>query len=101
MRMLTAVILLCGVMGANAACPIKKPQEQPVVPDGATASKKEMYEARLAAEDYLLRAEAYLACGYMNQRQHKAFLAQMELFAERFHEEQVEFQVRTEMLAEK
>lgn len=99
MRVLMAAMLLCGALGANAGCPVPKPGKQPMVPDGAVATENEMYRAQLAAERYLLQAQAYLDCDVMNRRQHNLLLTRMEIFSDDLREAQVEFQVRDNILA--
>jgi hypothetical protein len=94
----TALLLLA--LNASAACPVKRPGSVPALPDGASASQKQMREARLAVESYVLQAEAYMDCGVMNRRQYTALDAQLEILSELYNEEMVEFQVRKNMLAE-
>jgi len=101
MKNLFALVLLSVSLSATAACPVKRPGDLPVLPDGAVASKGEMHDAQLVAENYLLQAEAYLACGVMNRRQHTMLSVRMDTFAAAYNEELIEFQVRSQMIAEK
>ncbi len=101
MKTLLMTVLICLAFNAAAACPVKRPGELPVMPDGAVASEEDMYRAQLAAEKYLLRAEAYMDCRVMNRRQHLALAAQMEDFSRVYDEEVIEFRIRTNILAEK
>lgn len=100
MRALAIAVLLSLAFNASAACPVKRPGEAPVLPDSAVASEEEMYQARIAAEKYLLQAQAYMDCGVMNRRQHLALAAQLEEFSQTYREN-IEFQIRTNIIAEK
>jgi hypothetical protein len=101
MKALLMAVLICLAFDASAACPVKRPGELPVLPDGAVASEEEMYRAQLVAEKYLLQAKAYMDCGVMNRRQHLALAAQLEDFSHVYNEEVIEFQIRTNIIAEK
>jgi hypothetical protein len=95
-------VLLLGVpLGAAAGCPVKRPGDLPVLPDGASATAQEMLRAQLTVENYLLQAEAYLACSVMNRRQHDALSVRLDVLSESYGEELIEYQVRTQMVAEK
>ena len=100
MKALAIAVLLSLAFNVSAACPVKRPGEAPVLPDSAVASEEQMYEARIAAEKYLLQAQTYLDCGVMNRRQHLALAAQMEEFSQAYREN-IEFQIRTNIIAEK
>jgi hypothetical protein len=100
MKALAIAVLLGLALNASAACPVKRPGEAPVLPDSAVASEEEMYEARIAAEKYLLQAQTYMDCGVMNRRQHLALATQMEEFSQAYREN-IEFQIRTNIIAEK
>jgi len=100
MKALMMAVLLCLAVNASAACPAKRPGELPVLPTGAVATEEEMYRAKLAAEKYLLQAQAYMDCGVMNRRQHLALAAQLEEFSQMYREN-IEFQIRTNIIAEK
>jgi hypothetical protein len=100
MKALVMTVLICLAFNVAAACPVKRPGELPVLPDGAVASEEEMYQAQLAAEKYLLQAQAYMDCGVMNHRQHLALAAQLEEFSQAYREN-IEFQIRTNIIAEK
>lgn len=100
-KVVMVIPALCLAFNASAGCPVDHPRELPVIPNGATASKVQMYEAQLAADTYLLQAKTYLDCGVMNRRQHNALLGQLEMVTESYDKELVEFQVRTNMVAEK
>ena len=101
MKALLMTALTCLAFNAAAACPVKRPGELPVMPDGAVASEEDMYRAQLAAEKYLLQAEAYMDCGIMNRRQHLALAARLEDFSRVYDEEVIEFRIRTNIIAEK
>ena len=101
MKALACVVLLHVSLGAAAGCPVKRPGELPELPDGATAARAEMVRARSTVDNYLLQAEAYLACDVMNRRQYNALNARMDVLWESFNEEMIEYRVRTQMLAEK
>ena len=101
MKALLMTALICLACNASAACPVKRPGAVPLLPDGAVASEEEMYRAQLAAEKYLLQAEAYMDCGVMNRRQHLALAAQLEDFSRVYNEEVIEFRIRTNIIAEK
>jgi hypothetical protein len=60
-----------------------------------------MYRAQLVAEKYLMQAQAYMQCGVMNRRQHLALADKLEGLSQAYNEEVVEFQVRTNIIAEK
>lgn len=100
MKALIMAVLLGLAFNASAACPVQRPGEAPVIPDSAVASKEEMYQAQLAAEMYLIQAQAYMECGVMNRRQHLALEAQLDDFAQQYREN-VELQVRVNIVAEK
>ena len=101
MKPLLTLFLLCVSLGATAGCPVQRPGELPVMPDGAVASQKEMHKAQLVAENYMLQATAYMECDVMNRRQHNMLSARLEKFTESFNEELIEFQIRSRMIAEK
>lgn len=101
MKSLLTISLFCLAMNVTAACPVKRPAELPVLPDGALASEEEMYKAQLSAEKFLLQAEAYMDCQVMNRRQHETMAAQVEIFSEKYDAQMIEFQVRTNIVAEK
>ena len=101
MKALAIAVLLCLTFNASAACPVKRPGEAPVLPDSAVASQEEMYQARAAAEKYLLQAQAYMECNVMNRRQYLALSERMEDFSRVYNEEVIEFQVRDNIIAEK
>ncbi|MEZ5503492.1 MAG: hypothetical protein R3E50_12875 [Halioglobus sp.] len=101
MKALLMTALICLAFNASASCPVKRPGALPVLPDGAVASEEEMYRARLHAEKYLMQAQAYMDCGVLNRRQHMALVAQLEDFSRVYNEEVIEFQVRTNIIAEK
>ncbi len=101
MKALLMTALICLAFNVSAACPVKRPGELPVLPDGATATKEEMYRAQLAAEKYLLQAQAYMECRVMNRRQHLALAARMEELSRNYDEAVIAFQVRTNIVAEK
>ena len=100
MKALVMTVLICLAFNASAACPVKRPGESPVLPDAAVASEEEMYRADLAAEKYLLQAQAYMDCGVMNRRQHLALAAHLEEFSQMYREN-IELQIRTNIIAEK
>jgi hypothetical protein len=100
MKALVMTVLICLAFNAAAACPVKRPGELPVLPDGAVASEEEIHRAQLEAEKYLLQAQAYMDCGVMNHRQHLALEAQLEEFSQKYREN-IEFQVRSNIIAEK
>lgn len=101
MKALLSIALICLASNVFAACPVKRPGDLPVLPDGAVASDEEMYRAQLAAEKYLLQAQVYMECNVMNRRQHLALAEQMEGFSRVYNEELIEFQVRSNIVAEK
>lgn len=107
MKALLMTVLICltfnasASASASAACPVKRPGELPLMPDGAVATEEEMYRAQLVAEKYLLQAQVYMDCGVMNRRQHLALGSRLEGFSQVYNEEVVEFQVRTNIIAEK
>ncbi len=100
MKALVMTVLICLAFDVSAACPVKRPGELPVLPDGAVASEEQIHRAQLEAEKYLLQAQAYMDCGVMNHRQHLALTAQLEQFSQRYREN-IELQVRTNIVAEK
>jgi hypothetical protein len=100
MKALLMTVLICLTFNVSAACPVKRPGELPVMPDGAAATEEEIYRAQLIAEKYLMQAEAYMECGVMNRRQHLALAARLEDFSRVYNEEIVEFRVRTNIIAE-
>ena len=101
MKALLMTVLFSLAFNASAACPVKRPGALPLMPDGAVASEQEMYRAQLAAEKYLFQAEVYMDCDVMNRRQHLSLAAQLEDFSRVYDEEVIEFQIRTNILAEK
>ncbi|MEZ5572209.1 MAG: hypothetical protein R3E64_09305 [Halioglobus sp.] len=101
MKALLMTVLICLAFNVSAACPVKRPGELPLLPDGAVASEEEMYRAQLAAEKFLMQAQAYMDCEVMNRRQHLALAARMEDFSQAYNEEILEFRVRTNIIAEK
>ena len=100
MKALVMTVLICLAFNASAACPVKRPGELPVLPDGAVANAEEIHKAQLEAEKYLLQAQTYMDCGVMNRRQHLALEAQMEEFSKAYRDN-IELQVRTNIIAEK
>jgi hypothetical protein len=100
MKALVMTVLICLAFNVSAACPVKRPGELPVLPDGAVASEEQIHSAQLEAEKYLLQAQAYIDCGVMNHRQHLALTAQLEEFSQKYREN-IELQVRTNIIAEK
>jgi hypothetical protein len=100
MKTLVMTVLICLAFNASAACPVKRPGELPVLPDGAVASEEQIHRAQLEAEKYLLQAQTYMDCGVMNRRQHLALAAQLEEFSKAY-KENIELQVRTNIIAEK
>jgi len=72
-----------------------------MMPDGAVASEEEMYRAQLAAEKFLMQAQAYMECDVMNRRQHLALAERVEEFSKIYNEEIIEFRIRTNIIAEK
>ena len=100
MKTLAMTVLICLAFNASAACPVKRPGESPVLPDGAVASAEEIHKAQLESEKYLLQAQAYMDCGVMNRRQHLALGAQMEEFSKAYRDN-IELQIRTNIVAEK
>jgi len=87
-------------LNASAACPVKRPGPAPVLPDSAVVSQEAMYQAQMEAEKYLIQVQTYMECGVMNRRQHLALAAQLDEFA-RHYRENVELQVRANIVAEK
>ena len=101
MKTLLMSVLMCLAFNVSAGCPVKRPGELPVLPDGAVASEEEMYKAQLASDNYLMQAQAYMECGVMNRRQHMALVERMENFSHEYNEEVIEYRVRTNIIAEK
>jgi len=101
MKTVLATALMLVALNTSAACSVKRPGDVPLLPDGAVASKQDMYEAQLAAESYILQAEAYMDCKVMNSRQHRALAARVSTLSAQYDEEITEYQVRTDMVAEK
>jgi hypothetical protein len=101
MKALLMTALICLAFNASAACPVKRPGELPLLPDGAVASEEEMHRAQLAAEKYQLQAQAYMECNVMNRRQHLALSERIEDFSRVYNEEVLEFQVHANIIAEK
>jgi hypothetical protein len=97
--LMSALILLA--FNASAACPIQRPGDMPLIPDGAVASDESMHRAQLMAEKYLLQAEAYMDCDVMNRRQYLALAEKVEVFSQLYNDEVIEFRVRTNIVAEK
>jgi len=100
MKAMIAIPLFCLALNAAAECPVQHPRLQPEIPDAAVASAQEMRLAQLQAEQYLLQGKTYLECGYMNRRQHNQLVSNLEIFAEQFNEEVLEYQSRTQMVAD-
>ncbi len=100
MKALIMAALFGLALNASAACPVKRPGDAPVLPDSAATTQEEMYQAQLAAEKYLIQAQAYMECGVMNRRQHLALAAQMDEFAQEYRAN-IEHQVRANIVAEK
>ena len=100
MKALVMTVLICLAFNVSAACPVKRPGELPVLPDATVASEEQIHRAQLEAEKYLLQAQAYMDCGVMNRRQHLALEAQMEEFSKAYRDN-IELQVRTNIIAEK
>jgi hypothetical protein len=101
MKILLMTALLSLAFNASAGCPVKRPGEIPVLPDGAVASEEEMYRAQLVAEKYVLQAEAYMDCNVMNHRQHLALEAKLGELSQAYNDEVIEFQVRSNIIAKK
>lgn len=99
MKPLLMASLLCLAFNVSAACTVQRPGPAPVLPDAAVASEAEMYKAHVAAEKYLLQAQAYMDCGVMNRRQHLALKAQLEEFAHAYRENIV-FEIRANIAGE-
>ena len=100
MKALWMIVLFSLALNVSAACPVKRPGALPLMPDGAVATKQEMHRARRAAEKYLLEAEVYIDCKVMNRRQHLALVAQLEDFSQVYDAEVIEFQIRSNIVAE-
>ena len=100
MRAMLAIPLFCLAMNAAAECPVQHPRVQPEIPSAAVATSQEMRRAQMQAEQYLLQGKAYLDCGYMNRRQYNQLVAELELFTDKFNEELLEYQSRTQMIAD-
>jgi hypothetical protein len=100
MKVLLMAVLICLAFNASADCPVNRPGELPVLPDGAVASDEAMYRGQLAAEKYLLRAEAYIGCSVMSPQQHLMLVATLEDFSQVYNDEVIEFQVRSNLIAE-
>ncbi len=100
MKNVLAIALFALAMDVSAACFVQRPGEAPVMPDGAVATSEQMYQAQLTAERYLMQADAYMECGAMNSRQHKALESQVESFSEQYNEEMIKFQARNLSVAE-
>ena len=101
MKTLIAIPLLLATFTAQAACPVKRPAAQPLLPDGEAATTQEIQQARKAAESYRRQVETYLGCGVMNRRQHYRLLTQLEMFMENYNRELTEFQGQETLVAEK
>ena len=101
MKVILMAVLISLASNVFAACPVNRPGELPVLPDGAVASEEDMYRAQLALEKYLLQAQAYMQCGVMNRRQHLALTQKVEDFSHVYNEEVIEFQVRSDFIAKK
>jgi hypothetical protein len=97
---LLCLALLCLALNAVAECPVQHPRVQPEIPNAAIASPQEMRRAQFRGEQYLLQGKTYLDCGYMNRRQYNDLVGQLEVFAEKFNEELIEYQSRTQMVAD-
>lgn len=100
MRIMFAIPLFCLALNAAAECPVQHPRVQPEIPAAATASPQEMRRAQLQAEQYLLQGKTYLECDYMNRRQYNQLVSQLDTFADKFNEELLEYQSRTQMVAD-
>jgi len=100
MRAMIAIPLFCLALNAAAECPVQHPRVQPEIPNAAVASPQEMRRAQFQAEQYLLQGKTYLECGYMNRRQYNQLVNTMEIFAKEFNEELIEYQSRTQMVAD-
>ncbi|MDG2272777.1 MAG: hypothetical protein P8L39_10765 [Halioglobus sp.] len=99
MKFLLMTVLICLASNAFAGCPVKRPGELPVVPDGAVATDEKMYRGQLEAEKYLLHAQAYMDCSVMSHRQQLALAAKLEDFSQVYNDEWIEFQVRSNLIA--
>lgn len=101
MKVLLMTALICLASNASAGCPVKRPGELPVLPDGAVASDTAMYRGQLAAEKYLLNAEAYLGCNTLSSQQYLVLMTKLEDFSQIYNDEVIEYQVRSNLIAEK
>ncbi len=101
MNKLIAAPLLCVTLSAQALCPVKRPGEQPVLPDGEVATAQEIRQAQREADAYRLQVETYMGCGVMNRRQHHRLLTQLEMFMESYHQELMEFRTQEALAADK
>tara|TARA_R110000850_G_C9681702_1_gene437987 strand:+ start:242 stop:592 length:351 start_codon:yes stop_codon:yes gene_type:complete len=101
MKTVLMTVLICLAFNVSAACPVARPGELPVLPDGAIASEEEMFRAQLEAEKYLLQARAYMDCDVMNRRQHLALVERLEDFSRIYDEEVIEYRIRSNIIAEK
>jgi hypothetical protein len=59
---LMAIPTLLFAAHASAGCPTSFPAEQPIVPDGKSASEAEMYRAQVAVKAYVDTIETLLEC---------------------------------------
>ena len=102
MKAVLSAALLCASLGAQASCPVSRPAEPPLdaIPDGATASWEEMHAAQELTRHYVERGERYLRCDYVNRRQYNRLLSSIELLAETYNTELVEFQARQPVVAD-
>ena len=101
MKAILATALMLVALNTSATCPVKRPGDAPLLPDGAAASKEDMYGAQRAAESYILQAEAYMDCKVMNSRQHRALAANVSTLSEQYDEQVKVFRARVNIVAEK
>lgn len=62
MRTLLALPALLLAANTWASCPKALPQKAPIIPDGATATYDQIYDAQEAVRKYVTEIEAYLEC---------------------------------------
>ena len=84
-KVLVAFGLLVGMAFSSASVACEKP-ENPVIPNGDSASGSDMLEAKKAVEAFLEAAEVYLECARVSSQKDR-MIADMEDVADKFNKE--------------
>lgn len=84
-KTLAFVLILNALMAGSAFAACSKPDSEPLIPDGETASGADMFKAKKEIEAYMEKAKAYLNCPGVRKLQHNHMISTMEKIAVQFN----------------